>query len=400
MLPCVYVVETPTGRQGYPPGCRETRWTAVLKREPGARWRNMDGFCVAEVHGRKLVLPERVCTLLDKASRGERVAAVFLGPPGTGKSEAMRLVAEVWPGPVEEVEAEALLGSLVGQTEQRLREILDRCEARRSCLLAVDEADIFLGERGQGGQGDGYSRISENLVRMFLRRLQKWSEARRAPSVVMTTNKPISKLDSAMIRGFRLEPVVFPPPSPEAIVLLGRLMGREVSREEAARAAALAPTFANIAEWLRGGELKRFRVSSGIAIIGVDKEVPKAKGVPRDVVAAAGYPVSVALAAVLAQSFTDKPLVIALDLDRLEEAAWLAESMDAYLGVMETPLQQVAESRLLQYRVRKIFIGSSWRVAAERVTLDTVERIVPRLRRELGCRFLDAGCLLRAAGLA
>ena len=399
MLPCVYVVETPSGRRGYPPGCRETRWTVVARRDPGARWRRESGFCVAETRDGLLVLPEPVCGLLDKAARGERVAAVFLGPPGTGKSEAMRLVASVWPGPVEEVEAESLLGGIVGQTEQRLREILDGCEARRGCLLAVDEADFFIEERGRGSSSDGYSRISENVVRMLLRRLQKWARA-NGPSVVMTTNKPISQLDSAMIRGFRLEPVVFPPPSPEAVQLLARLLGREVSREEAVRAASLAPTFANIVEWLRGGELKRFRVSSGIAIIGLEREAPRAAGDPVDFVAAESYPVGVAVAAVLAYAYTGKPLVIALGEERLEEAAWLAESMEAYLGVMETPLQHAVDARLLQYRVRKAFIGPSWRVAYPRVTLDNLERLVPGVKKALGCMFLDAECLLSATGLA
>ena len=399
MEPCLYVVRTPSGEHRFPAGCRATRYTAVLVKEPGFTWRRSDGFCVVEGRG-PYVLPERVCGILDDASRASRVAAVFLGPPGTGKSVAMRLVADVWPGRVREVEAESLLGGIVGETEKRLTEVLDDCEHSRPCLLVVDEADYLISERGRGyGSGDGYSRISENVVRILLRRLQRWAE-RGGPSIVMTTNKPITQLDSALVRGMRLEPVVFPPPSPDAIVLLGTLMGREVDRSEAVRAAAAAPTFPNIVEWLRGGSLRRFRVSSGIAIIGVDRDVPRSRGEdPGSLVVAEDYPVSIALGAVVAQSVTGKPLVVALDAERLEEAAWLAESMDAYLGVVETPVQETVLPRLLQFQVRKMLLGSRWRAALPRLTLDRAETVVPGLRRVLGCSFLDARCLLRAVGL-
>ena len=48
----------------------------------------------------------------------------------------------------------ALMGSLVGQTEQRVREALRTIDAMAPCVAFIDEVEKALGGAASGGQGD------------------------------------------------------------------------------------------------------------------------------------------------------------------------------------------------------------------------------------------------------
>ena len=246
-------------------------------------------------------------------------------------------------------------------------------------------------ELGGGGQRSGYSEVSASVVRMFLRRLQKWSNT-GGQSIMLASNKPSSTVDPAMLRSGRFEVYVYPPPTRDSVLLLAELMGRRVDPGEAERAAAYAPTFSNIVEWLRSGRLPRYTPGRDIMVLAPGVEVPRARSDPGDLVVAEEYPVSLAAAVLLAASLDDRPLVAVADPMRLEEAAWIAEYMGAPVAVPYSPA--LSPFKLSAVRTRRILLGREWRVSYTRVTLETLEKLVPGLRRALGCVSLSPRCLV------
>lgn len=95
-------------------------------------------------------------------SRAAREAGIDLpkglalvGPAGTGKSVVGLLISELLDLPCYLMDVAALFGSLVGETEGRLREALRIIEAQNGAVLVIDEIDKGLGNalRSSGDSG-------------------------------------------------------------------------------------------------------------------------------------------------------------------------------------------------------------------------------------------------------
>ncbi len=71
---------------------------------------------------------------------------VLLGIPGTGKSMVAMAVARLLGLPGYVMDVGSVFGSLVGESEARMRQALKQVEAQRGCVLVLDEA--LLRRRG------------------------------------------------------------------------------------------------------------------------------------------------------------------------------------------------------------------------------------------------------------
>jgi hypothetical protein len=78
---------------------------------------------------------------------------LLLGVPGVGKSQFCKALGNEVGRPTLLLDVGALYGSLVGQTEQNVRQALRVADAMSPCVLFVDEVEKALS--GLGGQGDG-----------------------------------------------------------------------------------------------------------------------------------------------------------------------------------------------------------------------------------------------------
>lgn len=81
-----------------------------------------------------------------KVGRGVGIAALFSGPPGTGKSMCAGLVADELGIDIYQVDSSRLTSKWVGETEQNLAALFDAAEASQAMLL-FDEADALFGKR-------------------------------------------------------------------------------------------------------------------------------------------------------------------------------------------------------------------------------------------------------------
>ncbi|MFM7676841.1 MAG: AAA family ATPase, partial [Synechococcus sp.] len=78
---------------------------------------------------------------------------LLVGPQGTGKSLTAKAIAHGWAMPLLRLDVGRLFAGLVGASEARTREMIQRAEAMAPCVLWIDEIDKGFGgdPRSDGG---------------------------------------------------------------------------------------------------------------------------------------------------------------------------------------------------------------------------------------------------------
>src|ERR1044072_3013127 len=97
--------------------------------------------------------------------RGIGVAALFSGPPGTGKTMVAGLLAKELDLELYQVDLSKVVSKWVGETEKNLARVFDAAEAGHGLLL-FDEADSLFGQRSSDVQGanDRYANLEVNYL--------------------------------------------------------------------------------------------------------------------------------------------------------------------------------------------------------------------------------------------
>src|SRR5271168_4203728 len=133
----------------------------------------------------------------DARARG----VLLLGPPGSGKSACAKALGRETGRPTLMLDVGALMGSLVGQTEERTRQALRIADAMAPCVIMIDEIEKALS--GVGSTGD--SGVSS---RMFGTLLTYLSDHDSDVFIVASAND-ISKLPPELARAERFDGVFF-----------------------------------------------------------------------------------------------------------------------------------------------------------------------------------------------
>jgi hypothetical protein len=126
---------------------------------------------------------------------------LLLGVPGTGKSCFARALGNEVGRPTLLLDLGALYGSLVGQTEQNVRQALRVADAMAPCVCFVDELEKALS--GVGGTGDGG--VSTRLFGTLLTYLSDHD----SDVFFVATSNDISKLPPEFARAERFDAVFF-----------------------------------------------------------------------------------------------------------------------------------------------------------------------------------------------
>ena len=134
-----------------------------------------------------------------KSARAKGV--LLLGVPGTGKSAFARALGNETGRPTLTLDVGALMGSLVGQTEQNIRQALRIADAMAPCVLFCDELEKALS--GVGGNGD--SGVSTRLFGTLL----TWLAEHESDVFFVGTANDISRLPPEFTRAERLDAVFF-----------------------------------------------------------------------------------------------------------------------------------------------------------------------------------------------
>ena len=126
---------------------------------------------------------------------------LLLGVPGTGKSAFARALGNETGRPTLVMDVGALMGSLVGQTEERTRQALSIANAMSPCVLFVDEIEKALA--GSSGQTD--SGVSARMFGSLL----SWLNDHTSDVLFIGTCNDISKLPPEFSRAERFDAVYF-----------------------------------------------------------------------------------------------------------------------------------------------------------------------------------------------
>jgi hypothetical protein len=136
----------------------------------------------------------------------------FHGPPGCGKTLTARALGAELGLPVFIVRFDALVGSYLGQTSLRIREVFRFAEATPAVVL-IDEIDAVGRRRGKAMD------VGE-LDRVVISLMQQLDLSQPAGLLVATSNLP-EELDVALLRRFDLA-VELPAPSAAKILAFAK----------------------------------------------------------------------------------------------------------------------------------------------------------------------------------
>jgi hypothetical protein len=128
---------------------------------------------------------------------------LLLGVPGTGKSMFAKALGNEVGRPTLVLDVGALMGSLVGQTEQRVREALRAVDAMAPCIVFCDEIEKALAGVQGGGQGD--SGVGARLFGALL----SWLSDHESDAFFVGTCNDISKLPPEFGRAERFDAIYF-----------------------------------------------------------------------------------------------------------------------------------------------------------------------------------------------
>ena len=123
----------------------------------------------------------------------------LLGIPGTGKSLTAKTIGGLWHQPLLRLDVGAIFGSLVGESEEKLRQALRLVETVAPCILWVDEIEKAL---AHGGLDSG---TSTRVFGSFL----TWMQEKTAPVFVVATANDISSLPPELLRKGRFDEIFF-----------------------------------------------------------------------------------------------------------------------------------------------------------------------------------------------
>jgi SpoVK/Ycf46/Vps4 family AAA+-type ATPase len=126
---------------------------------------------------------------------------LLVGIQGTGKSLTAKAIASDWQLPLLKLDVGKLFGGIVGESESRLRQMINLAEMISPCILWIDEIDkAFTNTESKGDSG-----TSNRVLATFI----SWLSEKTKPVFVIATANNIDLLPLEIIRKGRFDEVFF-----------------------------------------------------------------------------------------------------------------------------------------------------------------------------------------------
>ena len=123
---------------------------------------------------------------------------LLVGPQGTGKSLTAKAIAHSWTMPLLRLDVGRLFAGLVGASEARTRDMIQRAEAMAPCVLWIDEID-----KGFGGD----SRSDGGTTQRVLASLLTWMAEKSSAVFVVATANAVERLPAELLRKGRFDEI-------------------------------------------------------------------------------------------------------------------------------------------------------------------------------------------------
>jgi SpoVK/Ycf46/Vps4 family AAA+-type ATPase len=126
---------------------------------------------------------------------------LLVGIQGTGKSLTAKAIATEWQLPLLKLDVGKLFGGIVGESESRLRQMINVAETLAPCILWIDEIDkAFSNSDNKGDSG-----TSNRVLATFI----SWLSEKTKPVFVVATANNVDVLPLEIIRKGRFDEIFF-----------------------------------------------------------------------------------------------------------------------------------------------------------------------------------------------
>ncbi|XP_056254795.1 peroxisome biogenesis factor 1 isoform X3 [Seriola aureovittata] len=159
-----------------------------------------------------ILLPAKYPILFSNLPIRHRSGILLYGAPGTGKTLLARAVAKDSGMNFISIKGPELLSKYIGASEQGVRDVFQRAQAAKPCILFFDEFDSLAPRRGHDSTG-----VTDRVVNQLLTQLDG-VEGLQGVYVLAATSRP-DLIDPALLRPGRLDKSLYcPPPDLESRV--------------------------------------------------------------------------------------------------------------------------------------------------------------------------------------
>jgi SpoVK/Ycf46/Vps4 family AAA+-type ATPase len=126
---------------------------------------------------------------------------LLIGIQGTGKSLTAKAIANDWQLPLLKLDVGKLFGGIVGESESRLRQMINVAETISPCILWIDEIDKAFSNTDNRGDSGTSNRVLATFI--------SWLSEKTKPVFVIATANNIDLLPLEIIRKGRFDEIFF-----------------------------------------------------------------------------------------------------------------------------------------------------------------------------------------------
>lgn len=198
-------------------------WGAQLQVPSGAGMESIGGLHQArQLLMDIILLPAKYPLLFSSLPMRQCSGVLLYGAPGTGKTLLAGAVAKESGMNFISIKGPELLSKYIGASEQAVRDVFQRAQAAKPCILFFDEFDSLAPRRGHDNTG-----VTDRVVNQLLTQLDG-VEGLTGVYVLAATSRP-DLIDPALLRPGRLDKSLYcPPPDREARLEILKALTRSV----------------------------------------------------------------------------------------------------------------------------------------------------------------------------
>jgi len=173
--------------------------------ETDLSWESLAGYSAVKREIKNTILTpllhpdvyDNITKYTRESFESNRPKAVLLeGPPGTGKTLTARIIANESNRPMIHLPVETIASKWYGDSEKKLSQIFDACDALGGAVIFIDEIDALVGSRDNSQMHEATRRI----LSVILQRVEGFSG--RGKSILICATNRKKDLDSALLSRF------------------------------------------------------------------------------------------------------------------------------------------------------------------------------------------------------
>nr|YP_009326610.1 AAA domain-containing protein Ycf46 [Membranoptera platyphylla]AMJ16867.1 AAA domain-containing protein Ycf46 [Membranoptera platyphylla] len=126
---------------------------------------------------------------------------LLLGIQGTGKSLSAKAISAEWQIPLLKLDVSKIFAGILGESENKIKKMIDICEQIAPCILWIDEIDKIFNTQNNNTDSGTTNRVNS----IFL----TWLSERNSRVFIVATANDLTNLPIEMLRKGRFDEIFF-----------------------------------------------------------------------------------------------------------------------------------------------------------------------------------------------